>query len=200
MKVGQRTTAWHFSRYQHKQAYNQAVQEANQSDSGSQEDSHDGLFPSGPGRFLVIGRWALRKIANVLPPSVVKNRVLRWSGVNVGANVFIGDGVRFIDGFIKNEIELRDFCVVSPGVTLVSLSYPNTSSLRNSKSLVQRKRVVIGSNSWIGASATLLPGTSVGDNSVIGANSLVKRIVPTGEIWVGNPARFLGRVDASEKE
>ena len=54
------------------------------------------------------------------------------------------------------------------------------------------KKIVkgIGSNVLIGANVTLMPGFSVGDNSIIGACSQVRSDVPSNEIWYGNPAKF----------
>lgn len=159
---------------------------------------NNSLFPGGPGRLLLFARWALRKLASGIPPSSLKNKLFSLSGIVVGKKVFIGEGVRFIDGFIPKEIELGDCCVISPNVTIISLSYPNTSNLRMIESLVQRDKVKVGSQSWIGSNSTLLPGTTVEASSVIGAGSLVKHHVKTGEIWAGNPARFLKKIELND--
>jgi acetyltransferase-like isoleucine patch superfamily enzyme len=52
--------------------------------------------------------------------------------------------------------------------------------------------VHIGHNVFIGAHCVLLKGSSIGDNSIVGAGSIVTRSVPAGEIWAGNPARRIG--------
>ncbi len=49
--------------------------------------------------------------------------------------------------------------------------------------------VVIGSNVWIGAKATILPGVTIGDNAVVGANAVVSRDIPAGAVALGVPAR-----------
>ena len=43
----------------------------------------------------------------------------------------------------------------------------------------------------IGAGSTILPGITIGEDAMIGAGSVVTKNVPAGEIWVGNPAKFL---------
>lgn len=57
-----------------------------------------------------------------------------------------------------------------------------------------RSGVTIGANVWIGANCVLLAGSSVGDNSVIAAGSVVRGEVPTGELWGGVPARMIRRI------
>ena len=55
--------------------------------------------------------------------------------------------------------------------------------------------VVIGKNVWVGCHVTILPGVVVGDNAIIGAGSVVTKIVPGGETWAGVPAK---RIDHPE--
>lgn len=52
------------------------------------------------------------------------------------------------------------------------------------------KPIIIGDNVWIGGNCVILPGVSIGDNSVIGAGSVVTRNVPTNQVWIGNPAHL----------
>ncbi len=57
------------------------------------------------------------------------------------------------------------------------------------------KPVKIGDNVWIGMNACILPGIEIGDNSVIGAGSIVTKNIPPNEIWIGNPARFIKKLN-----
>lgn len=52
-----------------------------------------------------------------------------------------------------------------------------------------RTDVIIGDNVWVGACCSLLPGCRIGDNSVIGAGSVVSKEIPANEIWAGVPAK-----------
>ena len=59
-----------------------------------------------------------------------------------------------------------------------------------------RSGVTVGANVWIGANCVLLAGSSVGDNSVVAAGSVVRGEVPAGELWGGVPARMIKRIGA----
>ena len=57
------------------------------------------------------------------------------------------------------------------------------------------ERTVIGDDASIGSGSVILCGITIGASAVIGAGAVVTKSVPAGEIWVGNPARFLRRVN-----
>ncbi len=57
------------------------------------------------------------------------------------------------------------------------------------------KPVLIGNDVFIGARAIILKGVSIGDYAVIGAGAVVTKSVPRGEIWAGNPAHFIRKID-----
>lgn len=61
------------------------------------------------------------------------------------------------------------------------------------------KPVVIGDNVWIGELCSVLPGVTIGENSVIGANSVVTKPIPANCIAAGNPARVIKRFDFETK-
>jgi lipopolysaccharide O-acetyltransferase len=66
--------------------------------------------------------------------------------------------------------------------------------------LNDNEQVIIGSNVWLGDGVVVLPGSSIGDGSVIGANSVVKGSIPPFTIAAGCPIRILKRYDFSRKE
>ena len=53
------------------------------------------------------------------------------------------------------------------------------------------KPVSIGSNVWIGGNCVVLPGVSIGDNSIIGAGSVVTKDIPSNVVAVGNPCEVI---------
>jgi maltose O-acetyltransferase len=57
------------------------------------------------------------------------------------------------------------------------------------------KPVLIGDNVWIGMNACILPGVTIGDNSIVGSGSVVTKSIPANEVWAGNPARFIKKLN-----
>lgn len=56
-------------------------------------------------------------------------------------------------------------------------------------------RVCIGDNCFIGCRSTIMPGVIMGNNSVLGAHSLLTKSIPAGEVWAGVPAHYLMTID-----
>ena len=66
--------------------------------------------------------------------------------------------------------------------------------------LQYNKDVHIGSCVWVGAGAVILPGVTTGDNSVIGAGSVVTRDIPANVVAVGNPCRVIREIGERDRE
>jgi UDP-2-acetamido-3-amino-2,3-dideoxy-glucuronate N-acetyltransferase len=103
--------------------------------------------------------------------------------VKIGNNVTIKCGVYLWDG-----ISIEDNVQIGPNVTFTNDKYPR------SKQPFLLKRTCVKRNASIGAGATILGGVTIGENSLIGAGSVVTKDVPSNEIWIGNPARFLRNI------
>ena len=105
--------------------------------------------------------------------------------VKIGDNVTIKCGVQVWDG-----IELEDNVMIGANVTFTNDMYPRA---KNKDWKLLRTKVCKGAS--VGAGATLLPGLTIGEKAMIGAGSVVTKDVPAGELWVGNPARFVKKID-----
>lgn len=68
---------------------------------------------------------------------------------------------------------------------------------QTNRDLKERKSapVIIEENVFIGAHCTILKGVTIGKNSIIGAGSVVTKSVPANEIWAGNPAKFIRKIE-----
>ncbi|UWX54530.1 sugar O-acetyltransferase [Maribacter litopenaei] len=112
-------------------------------------------------------------------------------GINImlGKNVFINHACSFLD---LGGIEIRDHVMIRSRVNITSENHPTEILTR--KSMVPGK-VVIEENVWIGAGATILPGVTVGKNSVVAAGALVNKNVPPNTVMGGIPAKILKRLN-----
>lgn len=112
-----------------------------------------------------------------------------WGGRHLHLEdwVYINSGLTAVD---DTHIYIGEHTLIGPNVTLASAAHPLSPAMRE-KGLQYNQPIHIGRNCWIGAGAILLPGVSVGDNSVIGAGSVVTKDIPANVVAVGVPCRVL---------
>jgi acetyltransferase-like isoleucine patch superfamily enzyme len=75
----------------------------------------------------------------------------------------------------------------------------NPGSPPGSREILANKRIIIEDNVWIGELVSILPGVTIGKGSIIGANSVVSRDIPSCSIALGTPARVVKRFDDAQK-
>jgi maltose O-acetyltransferase len=108
-------------------------------------------------------------------------------GIRLGARVFVNFNCVMLDGA---PISVGDECLLGPGVQLITASHPTDPTPRRA-ALEQALPVTVGDGVWLGAGALVCPGVSIGENTVVGAGSVVTRDLPAGVVAVGNPARVV---------
>ena len=106
----------------------------------------------------------------------------------LGKNVFINSCCRFQD---NGGIEIGDKTMIGPNVTIVTVNHEINPETRIN---AIPKPVKIGKNVWIGADCTILPGVTIGENSIIGAGSVVTKDVPANIVVAGNPAKLIKKI------
>lgn len=128
-------------------------------------------------------------------------KYLKRMGVNfTGIPNYISSKA-YIDGQGLKLITIGKDVVISRNVTLLTHDYsPETALHAIGKGTVDRrlhinKSIIIGNNTFIGANSTLLPGTTIGDNCIIGACSVIKGNVPNNSVIIGNPARIIEKTN-----
>ena len=119
-----------------------------------------------------------------------------------GTNVHIGN--HFYANFnlvIVDDIDvyIGEYVMIAPNVTITPTGHPVDSDLRRPGTQFSIP-VRIGSNVWIGSNVVILPGITIGDNSVIGAGSVVTHDIPENVVAVGNPCHVLRKIDERDKE
>lgn len=148
-------------------------------------------------------------------------------GIDFGTGLTTGYGCRIEsfseDGrktlFFGNNVQVNDYChinalnsvrigdnvLIASKVFITDLehgSYAGDENDSQPSSIVKdrplsSKPVVIGNNVWIGELCSVLPGVIIGENSIIGANSVVTKSIPANSIAVGNPAKVIKQFNFS---
>ncbi|ELC8457594.1 sugar O-acetyltransferase [Clostridium perfringens] len=119
-----------------------------------------------------------------------------WGGKNVhfGNGVYANFNLTIVDDcdiFVGNNV------MFGPNVTVSAGTHPIHPELR-SKQAQYNIPIHIGNNVWIGANSVILPGVTIGDNSVIGAGSIVTKDIPSNVVAVGNPCRVLREINEND--
>ena len=132
--------------------------------------------------------------------------LLKDMGVNIQGEgpTFIGMKT-YLDGTDYNLITIGEKTVISNNVTVLTHDFSNLLAIeiKNGNSEGYKhimEPVKIGNKCFIGINATILPGTSIGDNTIVGAGAVVKGKIPSGVVVAGNPAKIISRVDEYAKK
>lgn len=109
--------------------------------------------------------------------------------IRVGKHVFINACCNFQD---QGGIVIGDHTLIGHKVVLATLNHGFAPEDRGS---LYPAPIIIGTNVWIGASVTVLPGVTIGDNAIVGAGSVVTKDVPANTIVAGVPAKAIKRIE-----
>lgn len=120
-----------------------------------------------------------------------------------GNNIYFGNNCEvnmnctFLD---DNRIVIGDNALIAPNVQIYTAFHPTSAAKRFGPPRedgsfafckTQTAPVIIGDNVWIGGGAILLPGVTIGSNTVIGAGSVVTKDIPSNVVALGNPCRVI---------
>lgn len=121
-----------------------------------------------------------------------------WGGkhVHFGKNVYANFNLTLVD---DTHIYIGDGTMLGPNVVIATAGHPILPELRV-KQYQYNIPVRIGKNCWLGAGVLVMPGVTIGDNTVIGAGSVVTKDIPADVIAVGNPCRVLREIGEHDRE
>jgi len=111
--------------------------------------------------------------------TVIEHHISIENGVRVHSQVFVPE-----------YSKLMAESWIGPNVVLTNAKYPRSPNVK--EELVGPQ---IGLNAKVGANSTILPGVIIGDNSLVGAGSLVSKNVDSNTIVAGHPAKFIRKID-----
>lgn len=115
---------------------------------------------------------------------------------HVGKNVYANFNLTLVD---DTHIYIGDSVMFGPNVTVATAGHPIEPGLRRRVAQFNIP-VIIEDNVWVGAGSILLPGVRIGENSVIGAGSVVTKDIPANVVAVGNPCRVLRPIGERDRE
>lgn len=114
--------------------------------------------------------------------------------ISIGEGCYFNAGTTFIDDW---KIEIGKNCLFGPNVTLCTTGHPISPAHRMDG--MYSFPIKIGNTCWIGANVIVLPGVTIGDNTVIGAGSVVTKDIPANVVAAGNPCRVLRSIDERDE-
>lgn len=116
--------------------------------------------------------------------------------IEVGNHVFINYNCTMLD---CNKIVIGDNVLIAPNVQFYAATHPVDYKIRLQE-LEMAYPIVIGNNVWIGGGAIICPGVTIGENSVIGAGSVVVKDIPANCLAVGNPCVVIKNLEEKRNE
>lgn len=149
----------------------------------------------------------IHKTAKIHRLAYIEDNVEIGKNVSVGPFCIIREGAKIGDNCkFTAYCEIRQYVIVGNGTTMGSRCTISANAIIGKNTTIKYSFVLtdtpnlkegdfksvqgIGDNVLIGANVTLMPGFSIGNNSIIGACSQVRSNIPADEIWYGSPAKF----------
>lgn len=116
------------------------------------------------------------------------------TNITLGEYTYINMNCSFID---DGKINIGKAVMFGAGVVIATVGHPIKPDMRK---YMYTDPVNIGDNCWIGANVTICPGVTIGENTVIGAGSVVTKDIPANVIAVGNPCKVIREIDERDNE
>ncbi len=116
--------------------------------------------------------------------------------VHFGKGIYANFNLTLVD---DTHIYVGDYTMFGPNVTIATAGHPILPELRQ-EAYQYNIPVRIGKNCWLGAGVIVLPGVTIGDNTVVGAGSIVTKDLPSNVVAVGNPCWVLREINEHDRE
>lgn len=117
------------------------------------------------------------------------------SNITIGNNVFINFGCIIFD---CGEVTIGDNTMFGPRAGIYTTNHALNAEERI-KNICISKPINIGKRVWLGADVKIIQGVTIGDDTVIGAGSVVTKSIPSGVVAVGNPCKVLRKITEKDK-
>jgi acetyltransferase-like isoleucine patch superfamily enzyme len=112
--------------------------------------------------------------------------------IDIGARTWIGQYNNLRAG--GGDISIGNDCLISQFCSIVASNHAHVRGMpiKDQGPATDRRSVTIGNDVWLGSGCAVMPGVTIHDGAIIGANAVVTVDVPANEIWAGVPARRIG--------
>ena len=115
-------------------------------------------------------------------------------GYSIGKQAYIAEGLAIAEKLEDSDnLHIGDRVAIGPNVILVTSSDPNFSRIWDSVK-IQRGKIIINDDAWIGAGAIILPDITIGEGAIVGAGAVVTRNVDAFTKVAGVPAKKIGAI------
>lgn len=123
--------------------------------------------------------------------------------VDYGFNISVGE--RFYANFNLTVLDcsivkIGDYVMFGPNCTLSCATHHLDPYERAFKDNEWAREITIGDMVWLGANVTVLPGVTIGEGAIVGANSVVTKDIPAYTVYAGTPAKFIKNVEITSKQ
>lgn len=115
--------------------------------------------------------------------------------IEIGENFYMNVNGVILDGA---RVSFGDNVFIAPNCGFYTAGHPLDTEQRN-QGFEYAFPITVGNNVWIGADVTVLPGVSIGDDTVIGAGSVITKDIPSGVLAAGNPCRVIRKLSEADK-
>jgi len=110
--------------------------------------------------------------------------------IELGENFYMNVNCVILD---EAKVTFGDNVFIAPNCAFYTAGHPFDVEQRN-RGLEYAKPIIVGNNVWIGGNVVVVPGVTIGDNSVIGAGSVVTTDIPANSLAVGNPCKVIRKI------
>ncbi len=155
------------------------------------------IFSRIPGSSITIGRKCRFRSAT-WSNFIGINRPCVLSTLNSGAQITIGDYSGFSGTSISaaESITIGNEVICGANVTITDTDWHNIMPGKRTSGKILSAPIMIGDNVWLGLNVTVLKGVTIGNGTVIAANSTVSRDIPENVMAAGTPARIIKKIQA----
>jgi len=149
-------------------------------------------------RFSITVLGTLHILAMNSPHDKISRVFYKLRGTKIGKNVYIDKDV-FIEAYRPDLVTIEDNVEIGPRtvITVIDSSY---NCISNKDVPISFNRVTIMKNAYVGANATILPGVTIGEHSIVAAGAVVTKDVPPHTLVAGVPARVIKSVEEGLKK